>query len=1620
MRNFALSLLLLSIFSSISISQTTNYNWITPNKTYLKMYVVQDGMYRIERSDFVNAGINVSQVDPRTVKLYNKGSEVPVYFVGQQDGTFDNGDYFDFYGQRSYGGVTQVYDHLNNKAYTLDEYFNEYSDTNIYWVDWGGAFGARYSEFSFSSPTPNSATSFNDFVHLERDYFYTQGENFGSTDQRFLTTEKYRAEGWMWSSLTPNSTLSDTFSLPMLSTVPGTASFRLLSYPTARNTSIFNEHIMELKVNNNVVATISTNDANRIDSVITFSSSLLNSSVNTVSVRYTTLSGFFSNMNVDLMRINYPRRFGFRNNVFKASLDGVDTTSRRFSVTQFVNEQPVNIYDVKNYRRIYPFTVHNDTLRFSAAGNAKLEVTNTLTQMKPLRIKQRSVPNLVSSSNGADYLMIYNSVLENQAEQLRSYRQSRDNFRAFKAEIEDIYDIFNYGLENPVAVRYFTKHVYDTWQQPRVNYICLFGRGSLDPKRNLTSSSYYRNLVPVYGYPPSDGYFANVNIGTFCYYNMIAIGRIPVYTPSEAQIVVDKIISFEAQQPGDWCKNYIYVTGGGTKNEQISHQTKSNTDINSLVVPPSLSGVPVKVYRTDSSGFVAYNVMDSLKNSIDRGGAFINYRGHAGSHDWEIAMTDPNTLNNGTKLPLILSLTCFTGENSLANYRGFGERFLYLPNKGAIGFVGTTGWSYTQNGNDYGTYITSTIKNDTNRRIGSINRHAQQVMSRDSISFAVRHTLNCYSLIGDPASELRIPRRPELAIGGNDFKLSNPQPAVGDFVTMTAYYKNFGLYTDSTKIRFVLKRDNVTYKTFDFVRKVISYSDSVSCNFQIDSLGNYAISVTLDQDNWIPLEDKSNNSITVRLPLLNLSYAPLKPIENSVVSTDSLTFTGLNPRIPVSGNSIRVILQVDTNRSFNSPTLKTFSTNAISGVSTSFSSIVPVRNNNTAHYWRTNAIVNGDSTGWSGIRQFTYLSNVKASGKVNTDESLIGQTVDIYKFNSSQFSAGEQVNTLFAGDGITLQKVSASLFIRSYGSNAEEASYFSVGNRNVYIDGGGNAGLNLLKVSKLTGSILAFRNFKMNTGTSNDSLVSYLNTYDSTQYLMLLNAAYVPGGQYLSAGAKAKLRQFGSIYCDSIGLMSYFHTWSFIGWHGANSSQTSEMFDPCCRPAPNCVSCDHWDESNSYKDVVFRKSTGTVSNIVGPARQWNSFSWTQNLPPNTSIKFDIYGIDALDNQQYLLFSDITSNEFADLSYVNAVRYPRLNLVAKLAIDTLTGSVPPSLSSIKVNYYPSPELVWDINELTVQSTYKVGEELKFTTNISNVGFTDVPGLVVNVFQKSVSPGNLIYTDTSTSVMNPGVSSLLSRKFTVPYYRDSMNAIVQLGIFDKHNEFYVFNNSITIPMYSVRAYRPVSVKVYSDGALLNQGDNVRKKPEIKVVIEDVGGESANLQGYNNVDLLVNNSSLSAVIGKLQKSNDKTDRQPEQKRNNGDLIFNPELNDGKNTLGIVISGENAESDTVNFDVIVSDDFTIKDLYNFPNPMKGETTFLFTVSGSEQPGDVRIRIYTVGGRLIREIVAPANIGNNAVSWDGRDNDGDQVSNGTYLYKLITPEGYVAQTGSEKLVILR
>ncbi|MCC7431386.1 type IX secretion system sortase PorU [bacterium] len=102
----------------------------------------------------------------------------------------------------------------------------------------------------------------------------------------------------------------------------------------------------------------------------------------------------------------------------------------------------------------------------------------------------------------------------------------------------------------------------------------------------------------------------------------------------------------------------------------------------------------------------------------------------------------------------------------------------------------------------------------------------------------------------------------------------------------------------------------------------------------------------------------------------------------------------------------------------------------------------------------------------------------------------------------------------------------------------------------------------------------------------------------------------------------------------------------------------------------------------------------------------------------------------------------------------------------------------------------------------------------------------------------------------------------------------------------------------------------------------------------------------------------------------------------------------------------------------------FRLADVYNFPNPMQDETKFTFKLlSNASSNVNVSIKIYTLAGRLIQTLneELPFDLNNfYAVEWNGKDRDGDKISNGTYFYNLEVKSEKLKTSAKGKLVIIR
>jgi flagellar hook assembly protein FlgD len=84
-------------------------------------------------------------------------------------------------------------------------------------------------------------------------------------------------------------------------------------------------------------------------------------------------------------------------------------------------------------------------------------------------------------------------------------------------------------------------------------------------------------------------------------------------------------------------------------------------------------------------------------------------------------------------------------------------------------------------------------------------------------------------------------------------------------------------------------------------------------------------------------------------------------------------------------------------------------------------------------------------------------------------------------------------------------------------------------------------------------------------------------------------------------------------------------------------------------------------------------------------------------------------------------------------------------------------------------------------------------------------------------------------------------------------------------------------------------------------------------------------------------------------------------------------------------------------------------------PNPFAGRTSVQFDVP--DHTGPVRLAVYGVDGRLVRELAGGALArGRHVVSWDGTDSRGDSVASGVYFLRLEAR----GETQVRKALVLR
>jgi hypothetical protein len=422
-----------------------------------------------------------------------------------------------------------------------------------------------------------------------------------------------------------------------------------------------------------------------------------------------------------------------------------------------------------------------------------------------------------------------------------------------------------------------------------------------------------------------------------------------------------------------------------------------------------------------------------------------------------------------------------------------------------------------------------------------------------------------------------------------------------------------------------------------------------------------------------------------------------------------------------------------------------------------------------------------------------------------------------------------------------------------------------------------------------------------------------------------------------------------------------------------------------------------------------------TSPAFGPARAWKQLKWrgSGDLTPGDKATVDVIGI-ANDGNEYTLFSALsTSQQDVDVSSIDAGVYPYVKL--RMQTRDSIHYTPYQLRYWRITYVPVPEGAIAPNiYLKVKDTVEVGEPLEYKVafkNISDVAFDSLKVKMVITDRNNVPHiipisrrRPLLVNDTLQLGDNINTSSIPG--FNTTYIEANPDN-------DQLEQFH-FNNFAFRSLYVKPDSLNPLLDVTFDGVHILNRDIVSSKPDILIKLKDEARWRI-LDDTSLVTLQVRypNGSLRRIYFNNDTLRFTPAGQAPNPDNTATINFRPYFPiDGEYEL--IISGKdksNNAAGNIEFRLIfeVINKPMISNMLNYPNPFTSSTAFVFTITGSDVPQNIKIEIMTITGKIVREItkdeLGPLHIGRNITEfkWDGTDQYGQKLANGIYLYRVVT-----------------
>ncbi len=1206
---------------------------------------------------------------------------------------------------------------------------------------------------------------------------------------------------------------------------------------------------------------------------------------------------------------------------------------------------------------------------------------------------------------------------------------------------QQLYDHFSYGVPHPIAIRRFIRYLKENGDTA-LKFLFIVGRGyqtnMLKASNVPNSNKYNLNLVPSIGVPASDNMFATGIIDSTLA-PAVAIGRLTIDRPVDLGVYVNKLIEFESASNDFWKKNLMHLAGGenGLQNIQIKNKLDN---AGSWAEGPPFGG-KVTTYTKASIGISDPFLKQKAIDKINEGIQLVTFLGHGSAAVTDVDIGDTLEYNNNGKYPIFYFNGCSIGNPCLGppdkNIRLSGESFVKAKGKGAIAFIAQTGLSelglVDNQIQDF--YESAFYDNYTgNFTIGeNIQRVLQLVPLNPGIDDeAARIQARILFIQGDPSIRFFQPQLPDYNIKYNVLPFLYPEDmtAVSDSFAVAVPIENKGKFVEDS-ISIKIERsypNNFIQNTHYFQVPGIGYKDTVYLYIKSKdaaSAGYNTFYISANYDSKINEPDHENNNILLSgeqayIPGngVNLVY-PRRFDIISKLNNDTVEL--IAQALNLFEKNYKFNFEIDTVPTFNSPWKKADSTSNIVGQIRKWKVKLTGAKDSTVYYWRAKIQVGSILGGTWSERSFVHIFNHEPgwsqsdfpqfypSSKLqqvyldkNKKEfafTSIGESVYVNTSLNKQANFGIKKNGHGASSLTPASKpgIVAVLFDKN---SLQQFKLPGVFNTSIYY------GVNYYEDG------LKAYNFNPASSAVDGGAADFISWVDSipdSTYVALCNSdAYNPT-QFTPAVYQA----FAKLGAN---LINYVKTdrssYALIGRKGAAVGTAIED------TGYYYSSVNDQSYIEIEKEMIGKRGQGTLkTEMIGPTTKWGKLYFhTKSLDPGLADDFyvHVHGV-ANSGKDSVLAEFVTTDH--DLSAVDAQRFP--NIYLEGAFEDLTYYTPSQIKHWRVTNTEVPEGTLNTNLTTIvwRDSLQQGEEFKYEMafqNISNLPFRK--NLSYQVLIYNVDNKDTVYnaTNTYSDSLTPDKHFMITTSLNTKVLRGRYAYVVKVN-FDAFNkplfpELSLINNSSIRYFFVEEDKVNPLLDVTFNGKHITNGEIVSSNPSILISSKDEN--KLNWQTDTNGIQIWWKTPSSTTFEKIDFDSFGIKYTPATSAyNQAKAEFNPKnLRDGLYTLKVQSNDANGTNAgvteyMVNFTVINRASAT--NFYPYPNPFTTSMRFVFTLTGSDVPDYINIKIMTIQGKVVKELnkedLGNINIGNNVtdVVWDGTDQYGDRLSNGVYLYTV-------------------